>query len=137
MLKAIPAIPKPVNDVDGPDAIAASKQSSNATPTLYSIRTHRRTWRAKLRQKFIAQVEHAELRVEGRDIDFDYVRSVRRNETVTVIGLETASLQVKHRKIKGFIRFTVDGIDGPQKLKWNKVDDLQRMEDRPAFSPLP
>ena len=83
--------------------------------------------RSKLSQRFIARIKAVRLRVEGREIDFRYVRSIRRFPSETLVHLDTASLQVRHRHVRGAITFMVEGIDGELTLPWKCVEELRRI----------
>lgn len=88
--------------------------------------------RSKLSQRFIARVKTVRLKVEGRDIDFGYVRSIRRFPSETCVHLDTASLQVRHRQVRGQITFLVEGITGELTLPWKYVEELRRVSAEQA-----
>ncbi|MFT5539768.1 MAG: hypothetical protein ACI82H_001292, partial [Alphaproteobacteria bacterium] len=91
-----------------PTAKTAPQEAANIP--LYRIKTHHDTFRAKLRQQFTGRIKQVHLRVGGKNIDFTCVRAIRKYTSVTCVSLENASLQVKHRKIRGEITFYVEGI---------------------------
>ena len=95
---------------------------------LYRIKTHRNSFRTKLRQQFTGSIKQVHLRVGGKNIDFTYVRAIRRYSSVTYVSLDSASLQIKHRKIRGEITFFVEGIEGEQTFKWRHIDELKRLD---------
>jgi hypothetical protein len=107
---------------------AAPRRAANIP--LYRIKTHNDTFRAKLRQQFTGRNKQVCLRVGGKNIDFTHVQSLRRYSTVTCVSLDNASLQVKHRKIRGEITFYVEGIEGEHIFKWRHVDELKRLDPK-------
>jgi hypothetical protein len=52
---------------------------------------------------------------------------------VTCVSLNSASLQVKHRKISGEITFYVEGIEGEQTFKWCDIDELKRLDPNGVY----
>lgn len=89
--------------------------------------------RSKLSQRFVGTIKAVRLRVEGRDIDFLYVRSIRRYPSGTSVSLDTAAIQVRHRHVRGEITFSVEGISGELTLSWKQVEELRRLShEQPA-----
>lgn len=113
-----------------PVSMPAPKEAPQdaANIPLYRIKTHRDTFRIKLRQQFTGRIKQVYLRVGGKNIDFTCVRAIRKYTSVTCVSLDSASLQVKHGKIRGKITFCVEGIEGEQTFKWRHIDELKRLD---------